>query len=99
LVIPDSTTKELSSFFPFDPYALPQSKVFMDDIYRDWASVAIDEDSEDENEDVIRVDTAGPVMGTVAISSLPGSDSEAEQLGTSLGGMSISPARTTNIAS
>ena len=64
----------------------------MDDIYRDWASVAIDEDSEDEDSVVYRPEDSG----------LPDSDNEesgAEKLGASLGGMSISPARGSNMTS
>lgn len=64
----------------------------MDDIYRDWASVAIDEDSEDEDSVVYSPEDSG----------LPDSDNEgsgAEQLGASLSGMSISPVRGTNITS
>ena len=66
----------------------------MDDIYRDWASVAIDEDSEDEDSMVDEVDRLGYGGDLMAVSGLPESDSEgsgAEQLGASLGGMSISP--------
>jgi hypothetical protein len=51
---------------------------------------------------VNEVDRSGYAGGMMAISSLPESDSEgsgAEQLGASLGGMSISPARGTNITS
>jgi len=75
--------------------------VFVDEIYRDWASVAIDEDSEDEDDGVIVVDRSRSTSGPVTIPSLPESDgeeSEAEQLGAGLGGMSISPARITNIS-
>jgi len=75
--------------------------VFVDGIYRDWASVAIDEDSEDEGDVVNEVDGSGYAGGMTAISSLPESDSEgseAQQLGASLGGMSISPARGTKIS-
>jgi RNA polymerase I-specific transcription initiation factor RRN3 len=43
-----SATAELNTFFPFDPYRLPKSAVFIKDIYRDWSSVAIDDESDDE---------------------------------------------------
>lgn len=74
--------------------------MFVDDIYRDWASVAIDEDSEDEDEvnevNVVNaVDGYGYDGGVMDITSLPESSSEgseAGQLSASLGGMSISPA-------
>ena len=94
--VPDNITTELSTFFPFDPYRLPQSRIFVDDIYRDWASVAIDEDSEDEDSMVDEVDGPGYDEDMMAISGLPESDSggsEAKQLSASLGGMSISPGR------
>jgi RNA polymerase I-specific transcription initiation factor RRN3 len=47
---------DLNAFFPFDPYKLPLSHKYVDDVYRDWASVALEEDmesDEDEEEDVI----------------------------------------------
>lgn len=43
-----SVTAELNTFFPFDPYRLPKSSVFIKDVYRDWSSVAIDSESDDE---------------------------------------------------
>lgn len=43
-------TAELNTFFPFDPYRLPKSSVFIKDVYRDWSSVAIDNESDDEEE-------------------------------------------------
>ena len=101
VLLSDDVNKELDTFFPFDPYRLPQSSVFVDEIYRDWASVAIDEDSEDEDDGVIVVDRSRSASGPVTIPSLSESDgeeSEAEQLGAGLGGMSISPARITNIS-
>jgi RNA polymerase I-specific transcription initiation factor RRN3 len=42
---------ELTTFFPFDPYRLPKSNVFIQGVYREWSSVAIDDDEEDEDED------------------------------------------------
>jgi RNA polymerase I-specific transcription initiation factor RRN3 len=40
---------ELNAFFPFDPYRLPKSSAFVQGVYREWSSVAIeDEDDEDE---------------------------------------------------
>jgi len=64
------------------------------------ASVAIDEDSEDEDDEVVVVDRSRPASGLMTIPRLPESDgeeSEAEQLGAGLGRMSISPTRITNI--
>ncbi|QRV72898.1 RNA polymerase I-specific transcription-initiation factor [Ceratobasidium sp. AG-Ba] len=43
---------DLNAFFPFDPYKLPMSHKYVDDVYRDWASVALEEDAEsDEDEE------------------------------------------------
>ncbi|KAL0950263.1 hypothetical protein HGRIS_010243 [Hohenbuehelia grisea] len=42
---------ELNSFFPFDPYRLPRSSVYIDSVYREWADVAIDEDDSDDDEE------------------------------------------------
>jgi RNA polymerase I-specific transcription initiation factor RRN3 len=86
---------ELNTFFPFDPYRLPQSSVFVNDIYRDWASVAIEGDSDDDEDEVSDADGPGSIRERAIISGLPGhesKDSGAElQLGASFGGMSISP--------
>ena len=36
-------------FFPFEPYRLPKSNAFIQGVYREWSSVAIeDEDDEDD---------------------------------------------------
>ncbi|KAI6034712.1 RNA polymerase I-specific transcription initiation factor RRN3 [Pisolithus microcarpus] len=95
---------ELHTFFPFDPYKLPRSSSYIQGVYRDWASVAIDED---EEEDGLSDDHAGPASGTVLSSAIPDvglmstgrldisgrsrSNSDAGGLGESFGGMSISP--------
>ncbi|RDB19882.1 RNA polymerase I-specific transcription initiation factor rrn3 [Hypsizygus marmoreus] len=42
---------ELNTFFPFDPYRLPKSNVYIQDVYREWSSVAIDEEDEDEDDE------------------------------------------------
>ncbi|KAH7343429.1 RNA polymerase I-specific transcription initiation factor RRN3 [Rhizoctonia solani] len=41
---------DLNAFFPFDPYKLPMSHKYIDDVYREWSSVALEED-EDSDED------------------------------------------------
>jgi RNA polymerase I-specific transcription initiation factor RRN3 len=41
---------ELNTFFPFDPFNLPKSQSWIKGVYREWSSVAID-DEEDEDED------------------------------------------------
>ncbi|KAG8739372.1 hypothetical protein FRC10_005691 [Ceratobasidium sp. 414] len=46
---------DLNAFFPFDPYKLPLSHKYIDDVYRDWGSVALEDDidsDEGEEEDV-----------------------------------------------
>jgi RNA polymerase I-specific transcription initiation factor RRN3 len=42
---------DLNTFFPFDPYKLPKSLSYIQGVYREWSSVAIDDDQEDEDED------------------------------------------------
>ncbi|TIB03331.1 hypothetical protein E3P96_01916 [Wallemia ichthyophaga] len=42
---------ELDSFFPFDPYRLPRTQKFIDDIYRNWDEVAINTGEEDESDE------------------------------------------------
>lgn len=60
-----SVTAELNTFFPFDPYRLPKSSVFIKDVYRDWSSVAIDNESDDEEEsdEEEEFDEAGSASG------------------------------------
>lgn len=56
---------ELNTFFPFDPYRLPRSSSYIQGVYREWSSVAIDDEdesdsdsSEEEEEDVEDVSSA-----------------------------------------
>lgn len=51
---------DLDQFFPFDPYDLPRSRVYVDKLYRNWDEVALpemkgededDDDDEDEDDD------------------------------------------------
>lgn len=49
---------DLDQFFPFDPYDLPRSKVYVDKLYRNWDEVALpgmkgeeDDDEDDDDED------------------------------------------------
>ncbi|KAI0252066.1 RNA polymerase I-specific transcription initiation factor RRN3 [Lactifluus subvellereus] len=86
---------EFTSFFPFDPYKLPRSSSYIEPIYREWASVAIDgdegdEDDEEEEEEEMGVHASGPSR----LDSTDGVDVEADGLGASFGGMSISPVPT-----
>ncbi|EMD40585.1 hypothetical protein CERSUDRAFT_111179 [Gelatoporia subvermispora B] len=97
----DSLTAELNTFFPFDPYKLPKSGSYIQGVYREWSSVAIEEDDEeededDENDDSIEDDsfaTSPPTSESRGI-SVRGktTDDDADGLGASFGGMSISPA-------
>lgn len=83
---------ELTSFFPFDPYKLPRSSLYIEPIYREWASVAIegdDDDDDDEDEDEAeRMQDELPRPRRDTVDHL---DVEADGLGASFGGMSISP--------
>ena len=103
LVFEQSVTSELNTFFPFDPYKLPRSGSYIQGVYREWSSVAIDdEDEEDEEEDEDEEgdeedgeEAASQPVGIMingARASSQGSD-DADGLGESFGGMSISPAR------
>ncbi|KAF8351692.1 RNA polymerase I-specific transcription initiation factor RRN3 [Amanita rubescens] len=47
----DSIAAELNTFFPFDPYRLQRSSSYIQEIYREWSSVAIDDEESDEDED------------------------------------------------
>lgn len=51
LVIRDSTVDaDLNSFFPFDPYRLPLSHSYIEGVYREWQSVALDDDEDSDSE-------------------------------------------------
>ncbi|KAH9937995.1 RNA polymerase I-specific transcription initiation factor RRN3-domain-containing protein [Fomitopsis serialis] len=101
-----SMTTELNTFFPFDPYKLPRSRSYIQGVYREWSAVAIDdgededdEDGDDEEEDEHaaedrRFDGVSMVGGKAAA----GEVDEADGLGESFGGMSISPYRPGSMA-
>ncbi|KAJ7044704.1 RNA polymerase I-specific transcription initiation factor RRN3 [Mycena alexandri] len=99
VLLNSSITAELNTFFPFDPYKLAKSSVYIQSIYREWSSVAIDDEDEDEEEE-------GEGYGDVPASSsydemryltIPSSQGPVDDdgLGESLGAMSISPVRPT----
>ncbi|EDR12293.1 RNA polymerase I-specific transcription initiation factor RRN3 family protein [Laccaria bicolor S238N-H82] len=92
--IPNSNTT-LNTFFPFDPYRLPRSNVFIQGVYREWAAVAIDDDDDDdENEDEDGCKDIDDLAGNGYLNIPQPSRSQDEDdtgLGASLGGMSISP--------
>jgi RNA polymerase I-specific transcription initiation factor RRN3 len=83
-----SIDAELNTFFPFDPYRLPKSNVYIQCVYREWSTVAIDEEDDEEEEfgDGERSDISR--QWKIPQSSNYGSE---EVLGESLGKMSISP--------
>ncbi|KAF7352452.1 RNA polymerase I-specific transcription initiation factor RRN3 [Mycena venus] len=82
----------LNTFFPFDPYKLTKSSVYIQSIYREWSSVAIDE--EEEEEDDVDIDVRPSSYGGLTIPSSQGAPDD-DGLGESLGAMSISPVRPT----
>jgi len=91
-----SALSELTSFFPFDPYKLPRSSSYIEPIYRDWVSVAIegdDDDDEEEDDEEAMGGMDGLRLGLSRRDVVDGVDvdSEADGLGASFGGMSISP--------
>ncbi|KAN0060865.1 DNA independent RNA polymerase I transcription factor [Thecaphora frezii] len=47
---PIQTSSNLDVFFPFDPYKLQTSAMFVDPLYREWADVAPEEDGESDSE-------------------------------------------------
>ncbi|PWN51036.1 RNA polymerase I-specific transcription initiation factor RRN3 [Violaceomyces palustris] len=47
---PASLGTDLEVFFPFDPYKLRTSAMFVEPLYREWSDVAPDEDDSDEGE-------------------------------------------------
>jgi RNA polymerase I-specific transcription initiation factor RRN3 len=83
---------ELTSFFPFDPYKLPRSSPYIEPIYREWANVAIegdDDDDDEEGEDEVEGMQNG--LARPRRDEVDHLDVEADGLGASFGGMSISP--------
>jgi RNA polymerase I-specific transcription initiation factor RRN3 len=98
--VPTSTTTpelsaELHSFFPFDPYALPRSAAYIEGVYRDWASVAIGDGGEDDEESADEDGGEGEDGASEAGSMSDGTPRTPldEVVSASFGGMSISPAR------
>ncbi|KAG8689327.1 hypothetical protein FRC11_003127 [Ceratobasidium sp. 423] len=54
---------DLNAFFPFDPYKLPMSHKYIDDVYREWSSVALEEDSDtDEDEEAPQESQSQPLV-------------------------------------
>lgn len=94
---------ELNTFFPFDPYKLPRSGSYIQGVYREWSSVVIDDDEEDEEddeddvegEDAEEEDGHGSRPQDIIVNGVRLADTadDADELGESFGGMSISPNR------
>ncbi|KAF8806334.1 RNA polymerase I-specific transcription initiation factor RRN3, partial [Phlegmacium glaucopus] len=81
---------ELNTFFPFDPYRLPKSNAFIQAVYREWSSVAIEDEDEDDEEDPDREERGESDDGTSSrYLDIPRENDVG--LGESLGAMSISP--------
>ena len=85
-----SALSELTSFFPFDPYKLPRSGSYIEPIYREWATVAIEGDDDDDDEED---EEEGMQVGLALRDAVDDVDAEADGLGASFDGMSISPVR------
>lgn len=98
-VLRGNVDAELNTFFPFDPYRLPKSNVYIQGVYREWSSVAIgedddeDEDEDEEDEDEDDDDEGLTSSGYLDIPRSEYSVPDEGGLGESLGAMSISPAR------
>ncbi|EIW61642.1 RNA polymerase I-specific transcription initiation factor RRN3 [Trametes versicolor FP-101664 SS1] len=105
-----SMTAELNTFFPFDPYKLPRSGSYIQGVYREWSSVAIDDDEDeddDDDEDEEEDEGADNAEHEDMASSQPvgilvngvraPSETSDDGLGQSFGGMSISPARAAHL--
>jgi RNA polymerase I-specific transcription initiation factor RRN3 len=83
---------ELTSFFPFDPYKLPRSSSYVEPIYREWAGVAMDcDEEEDEDEDEEEGELGERVVGRRRLDPTDRLNVEADGLGASFSGISISP--------
>ncbi|KAG6832183.1 hypothetical protein H0H92_004915 [Tricholoma furcatifolium] len=104
-MLDEGTNPELTTFFPFDPFRLPKSHIYIRGIYREWSSVALDEDDEEdeeEEEEDEEVANAEPEIASSHGLLIPRSKSAPEDdygLGASLEGMSISPMRQSVVAS
>jgi len=102
-VTPGSTgPEELHTFFPFDPYKLPRSGEYIQGVYREWSTVAIGDDEEEDQDEDDLVESASLAPRsweqerglTIANTSQKRGKSDDGGLDASFGGMSISPAQT-----
>ena len=98
-----ATIAELNGFFPFDPYELPLTRSYINNIYRVWDEVKIagddgDTDSEEDGvSDEARSLSGEPSCVPIVVGNIHAAGSSAEDLNKSFGGMSISPVRQMNI--
>ena len=82
---------ELNAFFPFDPYRLPKSSSFIQGVYREWSSVAIEGVDEEEEEEEEEEELDEDDITSSRYLSIPRDKENDDGLGESLGAMSISP--------
>jgi RNA polymerase I-specific transcription initiation factor RRN3 len=103
--LPDSLGAELNTFFPFDPYNLPTSSRYIQGVYREWSSVAIDDgddDDEDEDEDASDAEeqvNPPPSPGSSIPIARNTTTTDDDGLGASFEVMSISPAGLKDVVS
>jgi RNA polymerase I-specific transcription initiation factor RRN3 len=93
----DLATSELNTFFPFDPCKLPKLGTYIDSVYRDWASVAIEDLDDDDDDSGSEDDNSEPDSGDTSehlglpFAQRKPSGKEDAELGASFDAMSISP--------
>jgi RNA polymerase I-specific transcription initiation factor RRN3 len=100
IILDDLVIAELNTFFPFDPYKLPKSGSYIQGVYREWSTVAIDdeEDEEDEADENECDGTHCDYMDIPPSSSVRNEDTDTGGLGASFDSMSISPMRPALVA-
>lgn len=95
-------TAQLDSFFPFDPFKLRESSVYIDDIYREWEGndngsatngESSSEDASSETASPFLMPTSGGLRVPGMSMRSPGDDAEEEDVAKSLEAMSLSPER------
>jgi RNA polymerase I-specific transcription initiation factor RRN3 len=99
--------EEMDSFFPFDPFKLPLSSVYIDDIYREWTAddesaseeASSDSDADDDSSSASEADTEteegdfAPRSGGLAVPGSMASREEEDDVARSFEAMSLSPDR------
>lgn len=71
----------MDSFFPFDPFKLPLSSIYIDEIYREWEGADDDEDDDES-------DTATDDDSSTDASTSQASETEDEK-GWTIGGLAV----------